>query len=948
MIYLGLLVISLFAIRNIKVDSYPEIQSRKILIETEFCNADAVMVREMVTIPLENTCLLLQNHKSISSISKDGISIVQIEFHHGTNMELALLNTKEVVDSVYNGLPYGCKKSTVKIIEEPDNFLIFALNKTYSGNLEVNQFMEKMVIPNLLRIKGVYDVVYYGGDVKEIQIQLDSEKLNQRKLTLQDIAEVCNLSNCDFSVGTISEGSNIHQVKVNGKIDDYRDWGKIIVKHDLEGGTIRINDLGIVKTEFKKRKNFASYDGKDCVLVTIKLNNDENPLKTSKKIKEQLNCFQKMNGGLYTFEIVANTTENMLLEIYKLLLQGLFGITVTFLFLLFFFKSIFLAATITLTIPLCLVFSIAILTITGNSLNIISLSGLTIGIGLIVDCSAMVAVKIVSVSDIENSAKSIRLSNLGSTATTVIAFLPVFFIEGLIKEFFSCLSMAIISCVAFSYIASTSITVSFIRLIKKNVNENDMHIVNLSKIEKLLRRTLLFFSSRPFVSFFTIALFIILGGVSFFNLGFEINSVKQTNCVTISIPFPANVTAVYIQEKSKQLYEKMKHIPRIKGILMTGGSLKKSLELSTESLYENTLEIELYFKNMEISKIQKILQNEFNFENCKISYCKNNLNRINDFPLGIFYLDGETIEELENKIKYLKNDYKLRFVPYEKKCQWVFIPSIEQLSKCGISSEYISGYLTEYMEGIKLNPVNENDFKLDAKIVCEKNESNIMDMLDQAKVYIDKKPVSISSLGKFSNENKDIAYYREGRKDAKLIFNVENEIHEKLKGKIKDRRNDNYRNMTIEFVMLIVLVIILIYFSIGILFESFKIPVLVIVFMFSAFPGSFILLFVFKFNFDFNVLVSLIILLGLSSNNTILIFEKIRKEKEINKNTIIECCCELTKMLFITNGTTILSLIPFVGSSSIAVSVIGGLLSSLGMNLILLPLIMPKWKLTNA
>ena len=495
MIYLGLLVISLFAIRNIKVDSYPEIQSRKILIETEFCNADAVMVREMVTIPLENTCLLLQNHKSISSISKDGISIVQIEFHHGTNMELALLNTKEVVDSVYNGLPYGCKKSTVKIIEEPDNFLIFALNKTYSGNLEVNQFMEKMVIPNLLRIKGVYDVVYYGGDVKEIQIQLDSEKLNQRKLTLQDIAEVCNLSNCDFSVGTISEGSNIHQVKVNGKIDDYRDWGKIIVKHDLEGGTIRINDLGIVKTEFKKRKNFASYDGKDCVLVTIKLNNDENPLKTSKKIKEQLNCFQKMNGGLYTFEIVANTTENMLLEIYKLLLQGLFGITVTFLFLLFFFKSIFLAATITLTIPLCLVFSIAILTITGNSLNIISLSGLTIGIGLIVDCSAMVAVKIVSVSDIENSAKSIRLSNLGSTATTVIAFLPVFFIEGLIKEFFSCLSMAIISCVAFSYIASTSITVSFIRLIKKNVNENGMQIVNLSKIEKLLRRTLLFFFS---------------------------------------------------------------------------------------------------------------------------------------------------------------------------------------------------------------------------------------------------------------------------------------------------------------------------------------------------------------------------------------------------------------------------------------------------------------------
>lgn len=605
MIYLGLLVISLFAIRNIKVDSYPEIQSRKILIETEFCNADAVMVREMVTIPLENTCLLLQNHKSISSISKDGISIVQIEFHHGTNMELALLNTKEVVDSVYNGLPYGCKKSTVKIIEEPDNFLIFALNKTYSGNLEVNQFMEKMVIPNLLRIKGVYDVVYYGGDVKEIQIQLDSEKLNQRKLTLQDIAEVCNLSNCDFSVGTISEGSNIHQVKVNGKIDDYRDWGKIIVKHDLEGGTIRINDLGIVKTEFKKRKNFASYDGKDCVLATIKLNNDENPLKTSKKIKEQLNCFQKMNGGLYTFEIIANTTENMLLEINKLLLQGLFGITVTFLFLLFFFKSIFLAATITLTIPLCLVFSIAILTITGNSLNIISLSGLTIGIGLIVDCSAMVAVKIVSVSDIENSAKSIRLSNLGSTATTVIAFLPVFFIEGLIKEFFSCLSMAIISCVAFSYIASTSITVSFIRLIKKNVNENYMHIVNLSKIEKLLRRTLLFFSSRPVVSFLTIALFIILGGVSFFNLGFEINSVKQTNCVTISIPFPANVTAVYIQEKSKQLYEKMKHIPRIKGILMTGGSLKKSLELSTESLYENTLEIELYFKNMEISKIQK-------------------------------------------------------------------------------------------------------------------------------------------------------------------------------------------------------------------------------------------------------------------------------------------------------------------------------------------------------
>lgn len=944
MIYSGLLVLSLFISRNIKLDFYPKMEARKILIETEFYNADASTVREMVTIPLENACLLLQDHKAISSISKDGKSTIQVECHYGTDMELAFLKAKETVDSAYNSLPYGCKKSTVKIAEDPDNCFVFSFEKI--SGVDHNAFLEKILIPDLLRIKGVYEVDFYGNDEKDIQIQLNKEKLEQRKLTLREVADACNLSNCDFPVGTITEGSDLHQVKVNGKINDYRDFENIILSHDLNGGTLRIKDLGNVECKNRDRKNFASFDGKDCVLVKIKINNEENPLKTSKKIKEQLKLLQNMNEGLYSFSIIQDSTEVLLKEIKKLAIQGAAGMTITFLCLLFFFRSTVLASAITLTVPLCIVFSIAILTITGNSLNIISLSGLTIGIGLIVDCSSVVAVQIVNASDIEKSARTIKLSNLGSTATTIISFVPVFFINGPIKEMFSCLSVAIICCIVFSYAASTSITVSLFILMRKQ--GKDFKVLNLTGIEERLKKSLLKLKEKPLLAILMVTSVLLLGIFAFSDLTFVMNAARKTDYARIIIPFPSNVTADYIQKKSIDIYEEMKSIPNLKGVLMTGGTIKESEELSEEHFYDNGLEIELFFNTMNISEIEKELKGKLKMENCKISCSKNKIDIINNYPLGFHYIQGESLYDLENKMLILKNNFNFDFSPNEKNAEWEFIPSIEKLSKCGISSEYLSGYITDYVEGISINPIKENGFERSVKVMFKNQGQNITDLVNHINVFIDEKPIPVSGFGTISSKVKDVAYYREGRKDAMLVKLKEDTDLHKFKEEIIDRRKTDASLMIRAFSMLIALVFCLIYFFIGMLFESYRIPLIVSLFMLSAVPGAAIGLKVFNYSFDFNAMVSFVILLGLSANNTILILEKLVKESSVTVNSAINICCKLVSTLLITNGTTIFSLVPFVLTSSIAVSVIGGLLSSLILNLILIPLFLPKWKILHA
>ncbi len=938
MIYTGLLTVSLFFLRNLKVNFNPTMESRKIQVETEFNNADASTIREMVTIALENALTTLHNHKTISSISKDGISIVQIEFNYGNDMELSLLKTREIVDSVFNQLPYGCNKSKVTKIERSEEFFVFAVNAKNNANPYTKNFVERFLLNDLLRIKGVTNVLIYGGDTEEIHIYLDSEKIVQRKLTIDDVAKSCNLSNCEYPIGTINDGLNLIQVKVNGRLNTIEELENIIIQHDSTRGTVRLKDVGIIKKELQRRKSFATIDGNDTLLVYVKFSDDENPLKTSKKIRRLLSHYNEIKCGYLSFETINDSSSFLLDEIIKLILQGSAGICITFICLWIFFRTAVLAFAVSISIPICIIFTLAILNITGNTLNSVTLSGLTLGIGLIIDCSAIVTEKIIHSENIVKSSHKIKLSNIGATVTTVLAFTPVFFIGGPIKDFFSGLSIVIISCVIFSYLVSCSITISILTII---ASKRKLHDVNVSCLNKKYGLYLKKSFDKSYLVIASIIIFIGAGIVGFKRMNYEFNSITHTNCATLYYNFPENITINYMQSKANEIFKTLKQIPCINKITMIGGEEKDTTEFSINSLYKNMLKIELHFNKIKIADLKNIFH-EANLDSVfKINYSANRFKGFYDYPLNAFYIKDNSVEKLNACKKRLEEKMKVNFVPDENKYEFEFHPSIEKLSKLSVSQDYISNCINEYIEGVKINSVIEDDTEKDCHIYIQNKEENIMNVLNTMYIFSGNTPVPIISLGEITKVKKENVFYRENRKDVKIIETNDFDCF-KLNEEISDRRVEDKNQFSKDFFYITILICLLIYFFIGMLFDSYSIPFYVCLTMVLSIPGSIIFLLVFGYSLDYNTVISWIILIGLSANNSILLFESILQNAKLNEGNIIESSTKVLGAIFITNSTTIFSIIPFVFSSSISVSIIGGLLCSIPFHLFIIPLIVKK------
>lgn len=943
MIYAGLLICSLFILQNVSVGYLPTLDSRKILIKTEFKGAEAELIRESVTCPLEKACLLLENHRNITSISRDELSLIQIEFHNGTDMDVALLKAKETIDSAFENLPYGCKKSTVKFIETNCESMNFSVTSESLDNTQLRFYAENSLAPKLQRIKGISDISIYGGDKSEIQIILDKDKLFSKKITITDVATACNLSNGEFSVGNFIEGENIHQIKIEGNLKDESDFENIIISHSPVSGDIRVKDVGKVEIKNQEKISFAELNGKECILFSVKYNKSESPIKVSNRLKKQLKEFSIQNNDEMEITILEDSAKNLENELERFIVQGSLGFLITAICLAVFYKSIVLSIVVSITIPLCLIYSMALLTMTGNSLNSISISGLTLGIGMAVDCSAVAAESILSSKNIFKGTRKILISNLGSTATTIIAFIPVFLIYGPIKEMFSCLSLAVIGCVGFSFLVSCSLTVSLLTLIK-NKNDAFIELLKFESLKSSYKKTLLKFFHRPQLIIVATVIFLLSGIVLLSVMKIDFTSKNDTEKVSITVKFPANVTLAYIQDTEKYYYKKLKEIPGLKKITIYGGDDYDIHELSSTSLWSNKIVFDLYIGKTQIEPLKRILEPlfvgvEIDIDYESFSFSKNLVN-----SMGKYFLESDSLDQLNKNIESLQSSGIFKFSPDENYYEWDFVPSIELLSEYSIGSDYVVSEMSHFINGIELEEFEGKSRKYPIKVLLKKENENIHHLLKHLTINVQGIQMPISFLGELKETKKEKIFLRENLLDAKIISNDFIRDEKNPDYKIWDANAEVLNAIKKEFILLIIFVCLLIYILLGIIFQSFEKPFIVCFAMIFSIPGALFALFIAGKTLDLNALISFVILLGLSANNSILLMESVSQSSTLNVGELIEKCCSKLNALLITNGTTVLSLIPFVFTSSISISIIGGLCFSLPLTAISIPVFV-RWRI---
>ncbi|MEK7790850.1 MAG: efflux RND transporter permease subunit, partial [Deltaproteobacteria bacterium] len=420
---------------KLPVDLFPNISHPQLSVATHYENASAEEIERLVTKPLEEELSFLKNLTYMRSTSEEGFSRIQLHFQWGTGMDFAALEAREKIDIAKAKLP---ERADDPLIERhnPNARPILVLNLMESKSDEdFRRIADVKMKPALERILGIAQVKVMGGFEREIEVTLHPHQLKSLGISIQQVIDALKHENVTSRGGTLREGKIDLLIKVTGELKTEEDIGNtIIVKKNQV--PVYLKNLGEVKTVSKKQKNRAFLNGKLTVAIELYKEPTGNTLSIIKHAKKLIPVLEaESNVKLlitYNQADVINASLSMLKN------NAFQGALLTALTLFFFLKNIASTLVICLSIPFSTICSFFFLYLCGVSINIFSIAGIALALGIIVDASIVILENIfVHIQNQEHPKRAavhgtLEVSGavIASTLTTIAVFVPILFLKG--------------------------------------------------------------------------------------------------------------------------------------------------------------------------------------------------------------------------------------------------------------------------------------------------------------------------------------------------------------------------------------------------------------------------------------------------------------------------------------------------------------------------------------
>lgn len=961
MAVIAFVAIGIFSAFTMKMDFLPTLQKRKLLVAAEYEGIAAKEIKTLVTIPLEDAFGSLTGLKKISSVSRDGLSLISIELHWGTDIDIALVECRELIDTAYSILPARCNKPTVKAIESINECLTIAMIPL-DNDLKYGRYIADYDIkPRFQRVKGVGLVSISGGEKEQIEVRVSKDKLDSRQLTLESISNVISSTNFEYPAGTITEGEKKLSVKTSGLYTDITQIGQTPVLYN-EGGLLRLSDIAEVVDTVEEKETFFLYQGKECIKIGIKKKSDASPLAVSKEIKNEIQNLKKLYGNYYSFEIINDLSEQIKSSIVALLISAIIGCIAASFVIYYFLKSLKLSSIISTVIPICSLVSIGILNLSGKSINVMSLSGLAIGLGMVIDCSAVVIEnvqkKYISESNSKNELTDFEIissavgevakSNIGSTITTVIVFIPVFFLKGILGELFIDLAIAIISSIIASCVLSLTYIPAMCSLntesLKKNLNNSKL--VNYLETKYSLILNQLF--RKKWIVIVIISTCVVVGVSSLFFIKFELLPSLNSNTVIADISFPQGATIKTIQEKSEIIQEDLLKISGIESISISGGVERNDYEYlaSCSAVKEKVCFTVVTNGNADAKQAVDKLFNNLRYD-ISISNKTDLLSEILEINTADYIVWADSENDLSNILQEYSG-VDCQIIPNLINSEYTFIPDRVANARFAVSALSTANIAYYLLEGIQTAPFYKDGRQIPILVKINKDDIKNIEALEYSYIQMENSVLPLKSFGKIEIRQNEKILYRYNRKDAKILHNAIFQKELENENLISLKAND-INEMIGDGSILIIVVVILLYLILGAQFESFSIPIILMIALPPAFSGAFLFLFISNQTLNINSIIALVVLFGTSVNNTILLYESCTLTPKISNESIINNSVIKLRSLLVTNLTTVFALIPFSidpknvnAQSSMSLAIIGGLIVSLILVLFVIPVLFSK------
>ncbi|MDR3142297.1 MAG: efflux RND transporter permease subunit [Tannerellaceae bacterium] len=496
LIFVAVVILGLFSLTRLSVDLLPEIESNMILVMTAYPGASAADIETNLSKPLENVLNSVSDLKNITSQSKENISIVVLEFEYGTDIDVATNDVRDKLDMITSVLPDDAENPIIfKFGTEDIPIIILSVTADESMDALYKILDDKIANP-LARIGGVGAVSISGAPIREIQVYCDPYKLEAYGQSVESISSVIAQENRNTPGGTIDIGSNTYSLRVQGEFTDASQMLNLVIGNQ-GGKPVYLRDVARVEDTVEERMQEAYNNGKRGGMIIVQKQSGANSVNISRLVRDKIPELQAELPSDVKLGIIIDTSTNILNTIDSLV--ETIGITFVIVMLVVFlflgrWRATFI---IILTIPISLIAAFAYLFASGNTLNIVSLSSLSIAIGMVVD-DAIVALENIT-THIERGSKpkqaavyatnEVAISIIASTLTMLAVFLPLTMVTGIAGILFKQLGWIVSIIMIVSTLAAlTLIPMLCSKMLRLNPDKGKLYVLFFTPVEKALNK----------------------------------------------------------------------------------------------------------------------------------------------------------------------------------------------------------------------------------------------------------------------------------------------------------------------------------------------------------------------------------------------------------------------------------------------------------------------------
>lgn len=467
---LGIVFLGLLSFFRLPVDLLPDVAYPRLVVYTTDAGTAPPEVERFVTEPVEQALSTVPGVQGVESVTREGASLVTARFAWGTDMDFAALNVRERLDNLRGALPERAARPVVLRTDprsEPVMAIAVAGGRDPAG---LEELAETVFKRRLEQIDGVALAQVTGGMEREIHVEVDPRRLESLGLTIADAARALKDANASAPGGTVRRGRYRYALRTLGELRGVEEIGAVPLRRagaaaDSTGARVLLRDVATVADGFRERESLARYDGRESVGLMVFKNAGANTVRVAREVDRTLAKLRREHPGVAVDVAMSQAgfiSDALANVVQEVILGGMLAFLVLFLFL----RETRYPVAIALAIPISLIATFALMHATGVSLNILSLGGMALGVGMLMDNSIVVLENVFRHREMglgarlaaAAGAEEVQRAITASTLTTIAVFGPIVYVEGVAGALLGSLALA----VAFSLLASIAVAVTLL------------------------------------------------------------------------------------------------------------------------------------------------------------------------------------------------------------------------------------------------------------------------------------------------------------------------------------------------------------------------------------------------------------------------------------------------------------------------------------------------------